>query len=85
MKKVFHVNQHVIRANRKGGKRKPVLTIKTSRSNTYGFEVEVHGPARIVLPPAQAPKLWRDGLGRNLRGSSHRPEKDTAVSNINFF
>jgi hypothetical protein len=51
MKKVIHVNQHVIRANRKGGKHKPVLTVKTSKSNTYGFEVEVHAPARIVYCP----------------------------------
>lgn len=34
MKTIIHVNQHNIRANAKGAN-KPVLTVKTYKSNTY--------------------------------------------------
>ena len=51
MKKVIHVNQHVIKSNRKTGESQPVITVKTSKSNIYGFEVEVKGNARILYRP----------------------------------
>ena len=35
-KKTFiHVNQHVIRANKKHNKNDPVITVKSGRDNTY--------------------------------------------------
>jgi hypothetical protein len=39
MKTIIHVNQHVIKKNRKLGENKPPLTVKTYKSNTYCHEV----------------------------------------------
>jgi len=35
MKTIIHVNQHVIKANRKNGTQEPVLTCKTYKTNEY--------------------------------------------------
>jgi len=35
MKTIIHVNQHVIKSNRKTGKTDPVLTCKTYKENHY--------------------------------------------------
>lgn len=51
MKTIIHVNQHVIKKNRKEGTNDPVLTVKTYKSNTYAREVVVHGESRIVYSP----------------------------------
>ena len=51
MKKIIHVNQHVIKANRKNGVDNPVLTIKTYKDNIYAHEVEVLGPSKIMYSP----------------------------------
>ena len=48
MKTIIHVNQHVIKANRKTGAQDPVLTVKTYESNMYAHEVQIHGPSKIV-------------------------------------
>ena len=47
-KKYIHVNQHVIRANKKNGTDDPVITIKDGKTNTYCHEVEVKGPSKVV-------------------------------------
>jgi len=45
----IHVNQHHIKLNRKTPKKpKPVLTVKTYKSNIYTNEVHIDGPSRIV-------------------------------------
>ena len=51
MKTIIHVNQHNIRHNLKTGERKPVLTVKTYKSNTYAHEVQIDGPSRIIYAP----------------------------------
>jgi hypothetical protein len=51
MKTIVHVNQHVIKSNRKTGENHPVLTVKTYKNNTYADEVIFHGPSRIVYSP----------------------------------
>lgn len=51
MKTMIHVNQHVIKSNRKDGVQDPVLTVKTYKSNTYAKEVVIHGPSRVVYSP----------------------------------
>jgi hypothetical protein len=51
MKTIIHVNQHVIKANRKNEVNDPVLTVKTYKENRYAHEVEVLGPSRIVYSP----------------------------------
>jgi len=47
----IHVNQHKIRSNKKYNLNEPVITVKTSKSNTYGHEVEVLGPSKIIYSP----------------------------------
>lgn len=51
MKTIVHVNQHVIKANRKNNASDPVLTVKTYKDNRYAHEVEILGPSRIVYSP----------------------------------
>jgi len=51
MKTIIHVNQHVIKANRKNEANDPVLTVKTYKSNTYARDVIIHGPSRVVYSP----------------------------------
>lgn len=57
MKKIIHVNQHVIKANRKNNAEDPVLTVKTYKSNEYGSTVEILGDdgevvGRFVYQPS---------------------------------
>lgn len=47
----IHVNQHVIKANRKNGTDDPPLTVKTYKSNTKARSVEIDGPCRVVYSP----------------------------------
>ena len=51
MKKRIHVNMHHIRHNKKHGTNKPVITVKTSKSNDYGHEVEILGPSKVIYSP----------------------------------
>lgn len=52
MIKRIHINQHVIRANRKTGATDPCVTVKLGNGqNHYGHEVEIHGPSRVVYRP----------------------------------
>jgi hypothetical protein len=51
LKTIIHVNQHVIKANRKAGAQDPVLTVKTYKSNTYANAVEIQGPSKVVYSP----------------------------------
>jgi len=56
MKNIIHVNQHIIKANRKSGKVNPVLTCKTYKSNTYAHEAIIYGQdgkeaARVIYRP----------------------------------
>lgn len=50
MKKIIHINQHVIKANSKTGDRNPVITCKTYKDNIYGFEVEFTN-GKVVYSP----------------------------------
>lgn len=56
MKKIIHVNQHVIRANKKNGSADPVLTVKTYKDNTYAHEAVIRTKAgeevaRVIYSP----------------------------------
>ena len=51
MKTVIHVNQHVIKANRKNGSNDPVLTVKTYKTNVYAHSVKIDGPSCVVYRP----------------------------------
>jgi hypothetical protein len=55
-KTFVHVNQHIIRRNKKTGSRDPVITVKTSDSNSYTHEVIIRDNsgqevARVVYRP----------------------------------
>ena len=62
MIKRIHVNMHHIRHNNKHKDKKPVITVKTSKSNIYGNEVEIHGPSKVVYSPDKplscGARLW---------------------------
>ena len=51
MKTIIHVNQHVVKDNAKTGDKKPVLTVKTYKSNTYANEVAIKGDSKVVYSP----------------------------------
>ena len=51
MKTRIHVNQHIIKSNRKNNEDKPVLTVKTYKSNTYAKEVEIQGNSKVIYSP----------------------------------
>lgn len=51
MKTIIHINQHVIKSNRKHGKHDPVVTCKTYKSNDYGYGVVINGPSKVVYSP----------------------------------
>ena len=62
MLKRIHINQHKIRSNKKHNLNEPVITVKTSKSNDYGHEVEILGPSKIVYSPDKplscGAKVW---------------------------
>ena len=62
MKTRIHVNQHKIRPNKKHGTNDPVITVKTSKSNTYGHEVVINGSSKVIYSPDKplscGAKVW---------------------------
>ena len=62
MKKRIHVNQHKIKANKKHGTKDPVITVKTYKSNTYCFEVDIKGPCKDIYshdkPLSCGARVW---------------------------
>jgi len=61
MKKIIHINQHIIKSNSKTGERKPVITCKTYKENIYGYEVEF-SKGKVVYSPDKplscGAKVW---------------------------
>lgn len=51
MLKRIHINQHIIRKNKKTGERSACITVKTSKHNDYCHEVEIKGACRLVYRP----------------------------------
>lgn len=49
--KRIHVNQHLVKSNRRDGTNQPPLTVKTSRANLKAHEVVIGGPSRLVYAP----------------------------------
>ena len=49
MKKIIHVNQHVIRRNTKQGTDEPVLTVKTYKENNYAHEAIIRTKGGVEL------------------------------------
>ena len=49
MKKIIHVNQHVIKRNTKHGTDEPVLTVKTYKENNYAHEAIIRTKDGVEL------------------------------------
>ena len=62
MKKRIHVNQHVIRSNKKNNEKEPVIIVKTYKSNDYCYEAIITGPSKVIYSPdkplACGAKVW---------------------------
>ena len=56
-KTYIHVNQQVIRSNKKHGKDDPVITIKQGSKNTYCHEVQINGPSKMIYGGNDKPIL----------------------------
>lgn len=50
MKRIIHINQHVIKANTKNGTADPVITCKSYKDNFYGHEAEFTN-GKVVYSP----------------------------------
>ena len=57
MKKYIHVNQHIIRSNKKNGENAAVITIKEGRKNTYCSRVRILGPSEVIYSGNDKPLL----------------------------
>jgi hypothetical protein len=53
MKRVIHINQHVIKNNAKKGLREPAITVKTYKDNEYAHAVEILGPSKVIYNPGK--------------------------------
>jgi hypothetical protein len=51
MKTIVHVNQHIIKANRRDGTKLPVLTVKNYKETKYTHEVTFNGTVKFVYRP----------------------------------
>lgn len=62
MKKVIHINQHVIRKNSKSGERNHPISCKTYKSNQYCSEVIINKHTKVVYSPDKplscGAKVW---------------------------
>ena len=56
-KTYIHVNQHIIRSNKKHGTADPVITVKQGTKNTYCSRVKVLGPSEVIYGGNEKPLL----------------------------
>ena len=56
-KTYIHVNQHIIRSNKKNNANDPVITIKQGIKNTYCHEVLINGPSKVIYGGNEKPLL----------------------------
>ena len=67
MLKRIHINQHKIKYNKKHNTNEPVITVKTSKSNDYGHQVDINGSSKLVYKPNKplscGAKVWIDRKG----------------------
>jgi len=56
-KKYIHVNQHIIKANKKNNANDPVITVKEGKSNTYCHEVKILGDSVVKYGGNDKPLL----------------------------
>lgn len=51
MKTKILVNRHNIKYNQNHKDKRPVLSCKTYKDNTYANEIQINGPCRIIYSP----------------------------------
>jgi hypothetical protein len=60
--KRIHVNQQIIRANRKTGANDPPITVRSSDAVMYAHLVEIDGPSKVIYSPDKplscGARLW---------------------------
>lgn len=60
--KRIHVNQHVIRSNKRHGSSEPPICIRTSKGVQYCSHVRIDGPSELVYSPDKplscGARLW---------------------------
>ena len=67
---MIHVNQHKIKENANNPLKhiKPVISVKHTNRNDYGYQLEIKGPCRIVYNPHEPAQcgahLWIDTFSR---------------------
>ena len=67
---MIHVNQHIIKENANNPLKhiKPVISVKHTNRNDYGYQLEIKGPCRIVYNPHEPAQcgahLWIDTFSR---------------------
>ena len=49
MKKIIHINQHIIRSNSKNNTNDPVITCKTYKSNEYANSLDIKDKNNITI------------------------------------
>lgn len=86
--KRIHINQHKIKANKKNGTNDPVITVKCGKTNTYGHEVEIQGPSKVVYRPNKPLKcgarVWIESDARVLvDGQEVELSVSTACKEVN--
>jgi len=79
VKKIIHINQHIIKRNAKTGERNPVITVKTYKDNIYSNEVYVDGPCKIIYSPDKplscGAKVWIETQSNIIRGELFKKGK----------
>ena len=65
MKRIININRNIIASNKKHGKKDPIVSVKTYKSNDYGFEVELKNAKLIYNPDKPIPcgaTVWIETL-----------------------
>jgi hypothetical protein len=57
LKTYIHVNQHIIKSNKKNGTSEAVITVKRGSKNTYCKRVRILGPSEVVYSGSEKPLL----------------------------
>lgn len=83
MKTIIHVNQAVIKRNRKNGTADPAITVKNYKSNQYAHEVVIKGPSKICHSPNKplscGARVWIETYSEvECIGSSDYTDEDCA-------
>ena len=72
-KTYIHVNQHIIKSNKKHSVMDPVLTVKTSKQNIKTNSVSIDGPCRVVYRPEKplpcGATVWIETDTKYIQGS----------------